>query len=411
MGRALSIWRLICDDGVSAAAGLAVDEALMLHYGRGEAAPCEATMRLYTYAPHCALVGRYQSLADEVDLDACRRLGAQVCRRPTGGGAIIMGPAQLGVAVTTRAPAGLGPRELLRRYAGGIIAGLASLGVSAEFCGKNDLRVDGRKIAGLGLYVDPAGALLFHASVLADLDVSLMLQLLRIPGAKLAGSGMRRADGFGAQPTDGFGVREADEVGVRRVAERVTTVGGQLGRPMSGADLRTAICEGFTALLGVSFARSSLDAAEARRARELEASRYGSEQWLAQRDPAAGGRHGTALLRTPGGLLRIYAGVQGGALSSVMITGDFSAAPQRLLALEAALRWCRADERRISQLVAEQLDGELLGAAAEQVAQAIWEAAQRALLRSEAAAPVRAQGSCYFPEREDSEFVPQEVSV
>lgn len=384
----MSVWRLICDDGVGAAAGLAADEALMLHYGRGQQAPCEATMRLYTYAAHCALVGRYQSVEDEVDLDACARLGAQVGRRPTGGGAIIMGPGQLGVAIATRAPAGLSPRDLLRRYAGGIITGLAGLGIRAQFAGKNDLQVDGRKIAGLGLYVDPDGALLFHASVLADLDIALMLKLLRIPGAKLAGSG------------------------VQRVAERVTTVSRQLGRPLAGADLRAAIRAGFERLLGVRFAASKLDGAEARRARILQAQRYGAAEWLAGRaGSVGGGRHGTALLRTPGGLLRIYAGVQGGALSSVMITGDFSVMPPQLLALEAGLRWCRADERRIREVVAQQLDDGLLGCGHAELASAIWEAAQRALARNQAAAPVRARGSCYFPEPEHGESIPQEVSV
>ena len=139
----MRVWRLIAEDGVSAAEGLAADEALMLHHARAAQEPCEASMRLYTYAPHSALVGRYQSLEAEVDLAACRRLGVQVGRRPTGGGAIIMGPGQLGVAIATRAPAGLSPRDLLRRFAGGIITGLAGLGIEATFAGKNDLQVAG----------------------------------------------------------------------------------------------------------------------------------------------------------------------------------------------------------------------------------------------------------------------------
>ena len=74
----MNVWRLISDADAGAAPGLAGDEALMLHYGRGEEPPCAATLRLYTYRPHCALVGRYQALEAELDLEACERLGLEV---------------------------------------------------------------------------------------------------------------------------------------------------------------------------------------------------------------------------------------------------------------------------------------------------------------------------------------------
>src|SRR5581483_2245544 len=122
-------WRLLTHDGVEAAAGLALDEALLAGYAREADPAWPPTLRLYTYRSHCALVGRYQHLEAEVDLDACRRTGTGCARRPTGGGAIVMGAGQLGVAVATRAPADVNPRALLGRYAEGIVAGLAELGI------------------------------------------------------------------------------------------------------------------------------------------------------------------------------------------------------------------------------------------------------------------------------------------
>ena len=108
--------RLLTADGVSAAAGLAVDETLAQRAGRGDTPP---TLRLYTYAPHAALVGRFQNLEHEVDVAACERLGIALGRRPTGGGAILMGPDQLGIALAI--PAADGPfdgraRELMSRF-------------------------------------------------------------------------------------------------------------------------------------------------------------------------------------------------------------------------------------------------------------------------------------------------------
>jgi len=365
-------WRVIEDGGASAAGGLALDEALMSPYARGERPEHEATLRLYTYRSHCALVGRYQSLADEVDLAACRRLGVQAGRRPTGGGAIVMGEGQLGIALTTRAPAGVAPRDVLRRHAGGVIAGLANLGIEAGFRAKNDLEAGGRKIAGLGLYVDERGALLFHASVLADLDVAFMLSVLKIPGAKLSGRGLAR------------------------VADRVTTVSEMAGGRLAGADLRAAMRDGFERALGVDLASAEPSAAERERAAELEL-RHAGPGWLEQRSPRRDGQ-GTAVFKTPEGLVRVYVGVHGSALKSVLVAGDFNALPPGLTRMEAELRWCPARPEAIGERVGRTLDGGMLGVDADTVATAVWDAAERALARERSAHPVRPAGACYAPE-------------
>lgn len=369
----MTSWRYITDDAVAAAAGLARDESLMHHYGRGEEAQSPAVLRLYTYRSHCALVGRYQSVQDELDLETCEQLRVAVGRRPTGGGAIIMGAGQLGVAVTTRAPSDVPPREVLRGYAAGVVAGLARLGIDAHFRSKNDLEVGGRKIAGLGLYLDDRGALLFHASVLADLDVRLMLQVLRIPGAKLS------------------------DKAVDRVAERVTTVSRELRREVQGAEIRDAVAAGFREALGVELVPSSPDDDERERAAILAHEKYTSPDWVYQQSSLRDAR-GSSVLKTPEGLVRIYAGVHGRALSSVLVTGDFNVLPAGVARLEAALRWSHAEPDRIARIAADCLTDADLGVPPAAVAEAVWVAAERALQRAGSAAPERTEGSCYFPE-------------
>ena len=370
----MSCWRLLGDDGAGAAAGLATDEALMFEHGRGAEPSCEAALRLYTYRSHCALVGRFQSLEDEIDLDAARALGIEVGRRPTGGGAIIMGEGQLGVAVATRAPAATAPRELLERYAQGVVAGLARLGIEATFRGKNDLQVQRRKIAGLGLYVDDRGALLFHASVLVDLDVALMLQVLQIPGAKLS------------------------DKGVARVQERVTTVRRETGSSLTAAEVRDAVAAGFVEALDIDPRPDRLRPAEAARRDELVATRYGNEDWTRQTMRLRDER-GTAILKTPEGLVRVYVATHGATVKSVLVAGDFNAVPPGLAQLESALKWCPATRERIGALAAATLREEDLGVAPAAVADAIWEATARAIERAAGAHPARPEGSCYYPER------------
>lgn len=363
-------WRLLADDEASAARGLAVDESLMRAHRR-DLEPSEPTLRLYTYASHCALVGRYQNLEAEIDIEACEKTGTSVGRRPTGGGAIVMGAGQLGVAVTARAPSGQ-PKELLKAYAAAIVRGLEELGITASFRGKNDLEVSGRKIAGLGLYVDDHGALLFHSSILADLDISFMLKVLRIPAAKLG------------------------DKAVNAVSERVTTVARETGEVWTGSALREVIATGFEKEFGIALAPGSLTPAEEAEASALGSDKYAHPDWILQRSPSAD-LQGSALLKTPEGLMRVYLSLENGAIKNLLFTGDFNEFPDVLMRIEAALRWVRLDADRVKAVVDRACGGdEAFNVTSAQIVQAILEAGQRASAR-QAAHPER-QGSCYFPE-------------
>ncbi|HEV7862572.1 MAG TPA: biotin/lipoate A/B protein ligase family protein [Acidimicrobiia bacterium] len=369
-------WRLLTDDGAEAAAGLALDEAMLAGYARDADPDWVPTLRLYTYRSHCALVGRYQHLEAEVDLDACRRTGTGFSRRPTGGGAIVMGAGQLGVAVATRAPADRNPRELLARYAEGIVAGLAELGIEASFAGKNDLSVARRKIAGLGLYLEPGGGLLFHSSILADLDIPFMLEVLNIPAAKLG------------------------DKAVAAVSERITTVSRETGRTVGGADIREVIATGFAKALGLDLQAGTTTPAEEARGLVLEAERYSSQDWCFEHSPQPDAT-ATSVFKTPEGLVRCYLALHGPTIKSALFTGDFNTVPEPLARFEASLRWARLEEATLEKLAAISCpDGTGLGVAPSELVKAVLAAGDRAVLASEqmAAAPVRPSGSCYFPE-------------
>jgi lipoate-protein ligase A len=346
------MWRLLADDGVGAADGLALDEALMSRYRRGQP-DGPPTLRLYSYRDHCALVGRYQDLAAEVDLEACRRRGTEVGRRLTGGGAIVMGSGQLGVAYVDRAPTGRRPREVIEELSAALAAGLSELGIAAAFHGKNDLEAGGRKIAGLGLYVDPAGAMLFHASVLADLDVELMLQVLRVPAAKLAG----RA--------------------IAAVTERVTTVSAETGRRHDATTVRPAIARGFASTFGAQLEPGRPDQAEQAQAAALATGRYRSQPWLSERSGVADGG-GSALLKGPAGLARIYLTTHGDLVKSAMVAGDFNELAPQVVALESGLRWRRLDEHAVAAAVSASGVAEALGVPAGQIVAAVLEAGRQA---------------------------------
>lgn len=359
-------WRYLADDGVTAASGLAADEALARRQGARLSPP---TLRLYTYASHCALVGRFQRLASELDLAACRRLGVEVNRRPTGGGAIVMGGEQLGVALTM--PAAPGPRaydrtrELFARLSAGITDALAGLGIEAEYRRKNDVEVGGKKIAGLGIYFDPAGGLLFHASLLVDLDIGFMLSVLRTPFEKIS------------------------DKEIATVAERMSTVRRELGRPVAVDEIRDRLRDAYARALGVALVAGELSAEERAEVAAFETARYRTAAWL-EREPATPDAAGSATLKTAGGLLTAQLTLAGDVIKAVYLTGDFFADESVLVAIERSLRWHGASRELVAKALDElrEREGlELPGVPSDAVAEVVELAAAAARRREQRGEP------------------------
>lgn len=340
-------WRYLEEDGVSASAGLAADEFLMSTRG--------PVLRLYTYRSHCALVGKFQNVAADIDLAFCRETGIAVNRRPTGGGAILMGEQQLGVAlIHSSRVAGVPehPKEIFGRYGKGILAGLQRLGVHASIEAKNDIRVEGRKIAGLGVCRNEEGTFLFHTSLLVDLDIDLMLQVLKISAEKLADKLRARA------------------------ADNLTTVCRQLGRSVEVAQVRDAIRLGFAATEEMQLEPRGLCREELEGIRTLEREKYQQDSWIFRHLPTPDAI-GTSLRKTPAGLLRLYLSLAGERIKDVTITGDFMADESAVLALEKALARQPVHEGAIAAVVSphvEALGGlhteDLVGAILDAVAEA-----------------------------------------
>lgn len=251
-------WRYIEDDNVSASFGLAADEYLVNTFSP-EASPYTGVLRLYTYKSHCALVGRFQEIERELNLDECRDRGIGVNRRLTGGGAILMGEDQLGVAVISPITEGsylTQSQRLFETYSKGITFGLKRLGIDAEFRPKNDMLVNNKKVAGLALFTGANDNVLFHASILLDIDLSLMLSALNISQDKLSGKGIDLPE------------------------QRVTTVSSELGRKTSIQELRKVIRLGFHDALDAEFKHEPFAVDEIVAIKKLEERKYNTNDWI-----------------------------------------------------------------------------------------------------------------------------------
>jgi lipoate---protein ligase len=319
-------WRLITDDGVSASFGLAADEAIAQRVGLNLSQP---TLRLYTYQSYCALVGRFQNVENEIRVGYCNENGITINRRPTGGGAIIMGADQLGVALTLP---GRGDdsyshaRELMSNFSDGLLCGLNQLGVAARFRRKNDIEVNSKKLVGLGVYRAPSGGLLFHASMLVDLDIGLMLRVLNTPFEKLSD-------------------KEIDTV-----ASRITTIQRETQSQISLDEVRGVIADGFMSAFNVNLVHSEFASHERADIENLEREKYHSEDWVYQ-TTAVPDSNGSAKVKTPAGLIDVSVTTAGAIIKAVFIGGDFFAAENAVADLEASLRWHTTQPEKIAATI------------------------------------------------------------
>ena len=323
----MTTWRYIKNDNVTASSGLAADEVLANCSGARTSLP---TLRLYTYQP-CALVGRFQTIENELNLNYCVENKIPVNRRPTGGGAIIMGQDQLGVALVIPGKSDetyAHVRERMAQFSQGIISGLATLGIEVEFRRKNDLEVNGKKIAGLGLHKTATNGLLFHASLLVDLDVPFMLNVLKTPFEKIS------------------------DKEISTVSERTTTVLREIDTNLNINELRTIILNGYRNAFQMDIQEGDFTKSELEEIHQLEKDKYRDSKWIFQTTDVLDAT-GKDIVKTRGGLLDVRIVLAGKMIKSAYIGGDFFTSEHAIADLEQSLRWHSSNENSVSETLSK----------------------------------------------------------
>lgn len=161
---------------------LALDEAVLeAQVEFDEAMPSATIVRVWEPRETVVVVGSSSRLDEEVDREACRRLGVGIVRRPSGGATVVIGPGCLMWSVVERYAEGTPPVDRLHvRFLEPLRAAIADRGCVAERKGTSDLAVDGRKFSGNALRVKKTGVL-YHGTLLDAFDLDLVGRLLRHP--------------------------------------------------------------------------------------------------------------------------------------------------------------------------------------------------------------------------------------
>jgi len=250
-------WRLLHPGPLPPRVHLALDQVLAEEVGEGRREP---TLRIWEWEEPAVVIGSFQSVRNEVDLEQAAAHGFEVVRRISGGGAMLMDAGAI-VTYSLYAPldlvAGMSFAESYAYLDDWTVQALRSLGIDATYQPLNDISSPAGKIGGaaqkrLAGVNGHGGAVLHHVTMSYDMDGELMTRVLRIGREKISDKGIASA------------------------AKRVDPLRSQTG--LSRAEIIDRMIETFRGLHGLT--PDELSPAELERAERLVAEKFATDEWL-----------------------------------------------------------------------------------------------------------------------------------
>jgi len=250
-------WRVLDTGVLPGTLNMAIDRALLLLHAGGKSAP---TLRFYQWHPPAVSLGYFQR-NHGLDLAACRRLGLDVVRRPTGGRAVLhLGDLTYALIAGTSDGLPLSVAAVYERINQGLLVAFRRLGINAvvesqpaesqqsEFCFLNRtvgaILYRGRKLVG-SAQTWHGSSMLQHGSVILEPYTELLANLYACNGVPLAG------------------IREMLDTGIISLREI-------LGHVPEITEVQSAIRHGIAQAFGVVFEVSELSSEEWAWVREID---------------------------------------------------------------------------------------------------------------------------------------------
>ncbi len=256
----MDTWRLLPLETHDAFTNMAIDEAILTARINNQV---PNTLRLYRWKPSAVSIGKNQNPQEEVYLNNLPKLGVNLVRRISGGGAVYHdNEGEITYSVTAKT------RDLSRTaditsvytniYAA-ITDALRLLGIPADFNladQKNcpNLTVNGKKISGSSQTIRQ-GTVLQHGTLLLGVDLLKMFQLLR------------------AKTIDNCTLATAI------ATRKITSIQNELGHAVSAETAANAIAQGFRAILKIGLSEGELTISEKELAQKLYTQKYVTDNW------------------------------------------------------------------------------------------------------------------------------------
>ena len=187
-------WEYLAPTPLEPLQQMALDQVLAEEVGAGTRGP---TLRFWEWAKPAVVIGSFQSVKNEVDVDNAHKYGLEVVRRVSGGGAMFM---ELGTAITfsVYAPsdlvAGMSFQDSYAFLDDWVVQALRALDIDASYQPLNDIVSPSGKIGGAAQKRLGSGAVLHHVTMAYDMDGDRMVEVLRIGREKISDKGVASAN-------------------------------------------------------------------------------------------------------------------------------------------------------------------------------------------------------------------------
>ena len=254
-------WRLLNPQTADAFTNMAIDEAIMKARIQNIV---PNTLRFYTWKPSAVSIGRFQTLADQINIEKCRKDGVDIVRRISGGGAVYHDQnGEITYSIITKLN-DLGCVELdslsaYQKICRGLNEAITILGTQAEYRPPNpkrcpNLAINGKKISG-NSQTSKKGILQQHGTFLLDINHKKMFSYLRVPWAKTTND-------------------------VLKVSKRrLTSAKQEFGKKISVDEAYNSLVKGFKKALDIEFVEDALTKHELKLAEKYRKERFVTEDW------------------------------------------------------------------------------------------------------------------------------------
>ncbi|MGT2932859.1 lipoate--protein ligase [Streptococcus catagoni] len=238
------------------------------------------------------IIGKHQNTIQEINKEYIDSHGIHVVRRLSGGGAVYHDLNNLNYTIISN-KSEEGAFDF-KTFSQPVIETLADLGVKAEFTGRNDLEIDGKKFCG-NAQAYYKGRMMHHGCLLFDVDMSVLGDALKVSKDKI------------------------ESKGIKSVRARVTNILDELPEKITVNEFSDKILEKMKETYP-EMTEYVLSEDELEKIQESADTKFGTWDWTYGKAPEYTIERN---VRYPAGKINTFANVQQSVIKNIKIYGDF----------------------------------------------------------------------------------------